>query len=265
MQIKTFPAGEVIFTEGEDSSEAYRLLTGEIEISITTSEGPRTVATLEPGVFFGEMSLIDDKPRSATAKALTDCKTEVFNEENFTERVLGDEGNLYLYLSTLFERIRDTDALLQMQFNKERPMVGSVSRSSSSVPASPGSGVTRKALLVSLYDKTSWKGASIKVEIARFPFRIGRASESAGRTPLTSNDLTIPDDKPYQISRNHCIIEQSGDGLILRDRGSTVGTIVNGVAIGTAHEALSAELKLGENLVTFGAVESQHQFQLIVT
>lgn len=268
MNSRTFSKGEVIFREGDESSEAYRLLSGEVEISIATKSGPNILATLGPGAFFGEMSLIDDKPRSATAVAVTDCRTEVFNEANFNERVLGDPGNLHLYLTTVFDRLRRTGALLQQLLNRQ----GTNGTSPANVEALLGGtsrdgapGVNPPVLrLTSRYENTGWKGKRIDLEVTKFPFRIGRASDGHGPTPLAPNDLTIADSKPFHISRNHCIIEKSRDGLVVRDFGSTVGTVVNGTAIGTAFESFVAPLQPGENTIIMGSEDGPHHFTLHV-
>lgn len=270
MQTKSFSQGEVIFREGDDSSEAYRLLTGEVEISITTTSGPKMLARLSPGMFFGEMSLIDDKPRSATATAATDCKVEVFDEGNFTERVLGDSGNLHVYLSTLFDRLRATDALLQWQLNKSPAATGRHStveaalRSTGTHARIPSSNTTAKLHLTSDYEKTGWKGRRIDVEVSKFPFRIGRANDGRGPSPLATNDLSIADEKPFHISRNHCIIERSGDAFLVRDFGSTVGTIVNGTPIGEAFDSFIAPLHSGENTLILGGEEGPQHFTVVV-
>lgn len=271
MNTRNFSKGEVIFREGDESSEAYRLLSGDVEISISTKSGPNILAHLSPGSFFGEMSLIDDKPRSATATALTDCRTEVFSEANFNERVLGDPGNLHLYLTTVFDRLRRTDALLQQLLNRQgtsgngratvEALLGTTGRSTSP----DGAAAVLPAIhLTSCYEKTGWKGRRIDVAIKSLPFRIGRASDGQGPSPLAPNDLTIADSKPFHISRNHCIIEKSRDGLVVRDFGSTVGTIVNGTPVGTAFESFVAPLQPGENTLILGSEDGPHHFTLRV-
>ena len=72
-------AGEVIFEEYDMGSEMYVILEGEVELSI----GSKVVETLGPGEPFGEMALIDQSPRTATAKAKTACKLAVIPEKRF--------------------------------------------------------------------------------------------------------------------------------------------------------------------------------------
>lgn len=242
-------------------------MAGEVEITIDTAGGPRSIARISAGEFFGEMGLIDDKPRSATAKALLDCEVEVFNEDNFSLRVLGDASNLQMYLRTIFDRIRTTDALLQWHLNRTtppgdpKPTVDAAIRSSlvQMAFASPPASISRLHL-----KSESGLESGLDLKVVKFPFRIGRAADGQGPSPLAPNDLSIPDHKPYHISRNHCIIERSGDSFLVRDFGSKLGTIVNGMPLGIAHDSFVAPLQPGENTLVLGAMEGPHHFRLFV-
>lgn len=72
-------AGETIFQEYDMGSEMYVILEGEVELRI----GSKVVETLGPGEPFGEMALIDQSPRTATAMAKTACKLAVIPEKRF--------------------------------------------------------------------------------------------------------------------------------------------------------------------------------------
>ena len=72
-------AGETIFREFDMGAEMYVVLEGEVELSI----GNAAVETLGPGEPFGEMALIDQAPRVATATARTACKLAVLPEKRF--------------------------------------------------------------------------------------------------------------------------------------------------------------------------------------
>jgi CRP-like cAMP-binding protein len=72
-------AGEVIFRAFDMGSEMYVVLEGEVELAI----GPNKVETVGPGQPFGEMALIDQAPRTATATAKTACKLAVIPERRF--------------------------------------------------------------------------------------------------------------------------------------------------------------------------------------
>jgi len=100
------------------------------------------------------------------------------------------------------------------------------------------------------------------LEIQDFPFRIGR-DEGDGhnyRTSGTQNNLSVQDNEPFQVSRKHCFIEKEGDSFYVRDNGSSLGTIVNGVPIGVKQISLSEALKSGENTLMLGTARSSFKF-----
>ena len=72
MEQKQFAAGEVIFKEGDDGDTAFLVATGMIEISQDRDGEKKVLGEIKPGQLFGEMALISDKPRTATASAKGD-------------------------------------------------------------------------------------------------------------------------------------------------------------------------------------------------
>ena len=72
---RRFRAGEVLFSAGEKGDGFYLIETGRVQISAPVGTGdPRLLATLGPGDSVGEMAVLDDAPRSATARAETDTE-----------------------------------------------------------------------------------------------------------------------------------------------------------------------------------------------
>jgi CRP-like cAMP-binding protein len=78
--LKVFPAGTVIFREGEPGDMMYVVADGEVEISVHN----HVVETAGVGGIVGEMALIDNKPRSATVIAKTDCKLAPVDQKRFS-------------------------------------------------------------------------------------------------------------------------------------------------------------------------------------
>ena len=67
-------AGTVIFREGDGSREVYLVLEGRLLVTCQKDGLPQPVAEIETKSVFGEMSLLDNRPRSATVTALEDCR-----------------------------------------------------------------------------------------------------------------------------------------------------------------------------------------------
>ena len=77
--MERFAAGEAIFDEGSQGEKMYVVYAGEVAIEL---EG-KVIEQLFAGDSFGEMSLIDGAPRSATARAKTDCEVAPITEKAF--------------------------------------------------------------------------------------------------------------------------------------------------------------------------------------
>jgi CRP-like cAMP-binding protein len=77
------PAGRVIFEAGDAGDGLYAIDEGAVEIfNAVPGQPPQVVATLEKGAFFGEMAVIDDLPRSASARAKTATRVRFFPRED---------------------------------------------------------------------------------------------------------------------------------------------------------------------------------------
>jgi CRP/FNR family transcriptional regulator, cyclic AMP receptor protein len=71
LSVTTPSAGDVVFREGDEASDLYVVISGEVEVLKRSKRGvDARVALLGPGDWFGEMSIVDVQPRSATVRAL---------------------------------------------------------------------------------------------------------------------------------------------------------------------------------------------------
>ena len=73
--------GDVILKEGEESTDAYIILKGEVNII----KNNKVIATLQENSIFGEIGLVDQRPRTATCIAKTGCALGVLMRENYTK------------------------------------------------------------------------------------------------------------------------------------------------------------------------------------
>lgn len=82
-----FKAGEVIFKEGDAPGPVYLINQGAVKITKKKGGEDITLATLDWNGIFGEMALIDKKPRSATATAIKDTWCYMVNEQDFQKKL----------------------------------------------------------------------------------------------------------------------------------------------------------------------------------
>lgn len=99
-------AGATLFREGEQGDFAYILEEGEIDIVATVHSTAQTLSRLEAGSLFGELALIDGRPRSATAIARTDCLLTVITPEQVERRLLSADPVLQMLLLSVTRYFR---------------------------------------------------------------------------------------------------------------------------------------------------------------
>ena len=106
------PAGSTIFAENDPPTTAFLIERGEVEVS-TVQRGERTVlGLLGPGMLLGEMAVIDDSPRTATARALTDCTLTPIDRRQFAERLAAADPVVRALLMSQLTRYRSALATL---------------------------------------------------------------------------------------------------------------------------------------------------------
>ena len=100
-----FHKGEHIFNQGDPGDVMYAVVEGEVEITVDGS----LINIVKPGEVLGEMALIDKKPRSATAIALSDCKVVVINEQRFNFLIQQTPLFVTQIMKVMSDRIRTMD------------------------------------------------------------------------------------------------------------------------------------------------------------
>jgi len=98
--------GEVIFRDGNSGQSMFILLEGQVVISKILGDQETILAKLEPGSIFGEMAIIDNQPRSATAIAATNAVLLEISREMFRNRMEEVPRWLQTFFAILVERLR---------------------------------------------------------------------------------------------------------------------------------------------------------------
>lgn len=107
--VRVFKNGEVIIRENEAGNEMYVILSGKVEV-VKESEGEKTIlAVLGEEDIFGEMVLFDNRPRSATVRAIGEVKLDVFDRDAFLEQIKKKPRLALQILRKMSQRIRMAD------------------------------------------------------------------------------------------------------------------------------------------------------------
>ena len=108
--VRTYAEGEIIFSEKEQGREMYILVSGSVELKKKTGQGETLLKVIdEPNDFFGEMALIDERPRSATARAVRESKLLVVDRSNFDKLILSNGSFSLKIIRKLSEHIRNSN------------------------------------------------------------------------------------------------------------------------------------------------------------
>ena len=102
---REYPANTMIFSEAQSGSDMFIIQSGEVAISKVVDGNEVTLALLHKGDMFGEMALLENKPRYASAIAHTNCKLMVVNLANFNQMVTTQPQLIARLTTTLAERL----------------------------------------------------------------------------------------------------------------------------------------------------------------
>ena len=131
----TYNDGDVIVEEGTKSREMYLVQHGQVRVVKEGIDSDRLVATLREGEIFGEMGLLDAKPRSATVKALGEARVLTIDHEKFLELVITDPSFALMILRQMGERIRDLNTMLSITLDQLGALSDKLGNVKESVPA----------------------------------------------------------------------------------------------------------------------------------
>jgi len=121
---RRFQAGELIFAEGDLGDCAYLIEVGRVLIFLAQENQEVSLRVLGEGEVLGEMSLIDSSPRSASCRALSDCKLILVTKEQLVDRVQEADPIIRLLMQVLLERLRSQNDLLRGKVSAPLQLVG---------------------------------------------------------------------------------------------------------------------------------------------
>ncbi len=109
-----FEEGQVIFNQGDRSDRCYKVISGAVKIKISSYDGSGALRnivaqTMRHGDVFGEMGIIDDSPRSASAIAVEDTVCVTYTSDEMMDLLESDPKEALAYIQTLIQRLRSNN------------------------------------------------------------------------------------------------------------------------------------------------------------
>ncbi len=275
------PSGKTVYSEGEPGKTLYIVESGTIDL-IVAARGKEPIASLGPGDFFGEMSLLDDQPRFATAVARKSARLLKVERDGFADLLRENIGIATHLLRSLASRhqqceMRLSSALTEAKAPRSKPAAAAATMNAEApevaVPPAPAHRqAPAKPVKASLEPaQTSIerpaspplptpkargscllrhaKGQVFQLDPALSEFLVGRPDLASGINP----ELNLSDVDPTRsLSRRHAKLVRQGQLFFVREESRTVnGTFVNNVRVVTGE---NVPIKPGDKL-RFGAVE----------
>jgi CRP/FNR family cyclic AMP-dependent transcriptional regulator len=116
---RTFQPGEVLFREDEPGDTMFVIQSGQVRISKAARDGVKTLAVLGAGEFFGEMAILNSKPRNATADALTELRVLVIDAKTFGQMVVSNAEIAVRLIRKLARRLDSANALIDVLMHRD--------------------------------------------------------------------------------------------------------------------------------------------------
>jgi CRP-like cAMP-binding protein len=256
LEKRQFKRGETILRENDIGETAFIIEKGLVEVTHQVGSQQVHLATLGPGETLGEMSIVDDMPRSATAVAIEATIVTEIHQDELYEALQTDSKLAITLLKSLFERLREANARLY------RIRAEQTGETLQEAPSAPRAAAIAQPVL-RLEAITTEAAAALPTDgplrIDQFPFRIGRVSHN----PLVYNDLELRDQMPWQISRHHLAFVVEGQRVGVVDRGSRLGASLDGTRFGgSAEEPGPVFLQGDRGHLVLGSPESPYEYEL---
>lgn len=119
---KEYGAGEIIFTQGDAGKALFVVLTGRVSIYHADNEVEEALATLGPGDYFGELALIDDHPRFASARSEEASTLMILYKSDFDHLIEGHSTIAITVMGNLLRSLAGYVRKAQFQGNSRKDL-----------------------------------------------------------------------------------------------------------------------------------------------
>jgi CRP-like cAMP-binding protein len=236
--------GDFVFHEGDLGTEMFIIHEGNIEILNSVAGKETVLAVLEKGDFFGEMSVLEDMPRAASARALSDTRLLRINGSTFDQLLRDNPEIAVRMMRKLSRRLRETDELLR----------GTTLFKSSGAPVSREMPTPAVQVPAEGPEKLIHTVSGMEFPVSSGPeTTVGRKDPVTGIYPDV--DLS-PLDAQRSVSRRHAkLYRRNGKFFVGEEIGTMNATFLNGNRLETG---IPSEVVSGDEL-RFGVVVMRFQ------
>ena len=252
-----FAEGQILFREGDPADCVFRLLSGTVDIIRELDGEPVLLGAVGAGQFVGEMGVVDNRPRNASARAAGTVEAEILTPSEFLDEIAASPRTARELIQRLSQRLREADDRI-VRDERRSSLVRDNRKDSDSKSLGPPLDTAYLAA------KNPWlqRQFHTPIGVGDRPFVVGRRPATGEGRPTWQPDLMLDDTAPFRLSRSHFIIEKCDRGYHVRDLCSTLGTIVNGEPIGDHFRTDDVLLRAGENEVIAGGIDSPFVFSV---
>jgi len=242
-----FAEGDTIYAQDSESRGVYMILDGQVDIWHYDDDNAHHIASIGGGELLGEVSAIERRRHSVTAKA-SKLTTALFIEAETFRKSFSNPLVRHV-VNTLAARLRSSYAAGDLN---DDGSTQATTHNKSKLPTIEGASAVVADKFLTL------------LEIQEFPFVVGNIATTEKHCLATPKSLRVPLSKISDLCENHFEILKRGGRLCVRDLGGPHGTIVNGETLRKYGLLATANLRIGKNGIIAGGVESPVRFTVTV-
>ena len=160
---KTVPAGTVLFKDGESGSQMYVIHSGKVKITKKVGNIEKTLAILPAGEFFGEMAILNNEPRTASAVVEEDSQLLVIDPKTFEAMIKGNSEISLRMIKKLSQRLKQADEQIENLMIKDNntKVVSTLAKLADNEGENTDEGVKIKITVADLATKTGLEQTKI--------------------------------------------------------------------------------------------------------
>src|SRR5262245_4345947 len=193
--------GQVLFREGDTADSVFRLVSGSVDILRELDGDPILLGTVGAGQFIGEMGVVENRPRNATARAASEVEVEILSPNEFFDQITSSPREARELIQRLSRRLHEADDRIVKDERRSGRAQGAQKNADSQTQPVKNAYLTAK----NSWLRTRFHGP---IDVGDLPFVVGRVSALREARPPLQPDLKLGDSIPFRLSRNHFVIEK---------------------------------------------------------